>query len=122
MALSDLAFVHFAAVGSLRFFAPAVGAFLTATSIAGVSTPAGSVMKSRSDCDLQSRCAAPWPEYQIGRACVGKAPPPPDGSQLLVVSHPAERDDLSSNRHSALHYWWSMIFSENRCPLFGIML
>jgi len=19
-------------------------------------------------------------------------------------------------------YWWSMIFSENRCPLFGIML
>jgi hypothetical protein len=22
----------------------------------------------------------------------------------------------------AQHYWWSMIFSENRCPLFGIML
>jgi hypothetical protein len=33
-----------------------------------------------------------------------------------------ERDDLSSNRHLALHYWWSMIFSENRGPLFGIML
>src|SRR6516225_4167121 len=26
------------------------------------------------------------------------------------------RDDLSSHRHPALHYWWSMIFSENRHP------
>ena len=33
-----------------------------------------------------------------------------------------ERDDFSSNRHPALLYWWSMIFSENRYPLFGIML
>jgi len=33
-----------------------------------------------------------------------------------------ERDDFSSNRHHALAYWWSMIFSENRYPLFGIML
>src|SRR6516164_9554362 len=33
-----------------------------------------------------------------------------------------ERDDLSSIRHPALRYWWSMIFSENRYPLFGIML
>src|SRR5215218_9866572 len=33
-----------------------------------------------------------------------------------------ERDDFSSNRHLALAYWWSMIFSENRYPLFGIML
>src|SRR5262249_1157964 len=33
-----------------------------------------------------------------------------------------ERDDFSSNRHPALAYWWSMIFSENRYPLFGIML
>jgi hypothetical protein len=31
-------------------------------------------------------------------------------------------DDLSSNRHPALHCWWSMIFSENRYPLFGITL
>jgi hypothetical protein len=30
-----------------------------------------------------------------------------------------ERDDF---RHLALGYWWSMTFSENRCPLFGIML
>jgi dTMP kinase len=33
-----------------------------------------------------------------------------------------KRDDFSSNRHPALAYWWSMIFSENRRPLFGIML
>jgi len=33
-----------------------------------------------------------------------------------------ERDDFSSNRHPALGYCWSMIFSENRYPLFGIML
>ena len=33
-----------------------------------------------------------------------------------------KQDDFSSNRHPALGYRWSMIFSENRCPLFGIML
>jgi hypothetical protein len=33
-----------------------------------------------------------------------------------------ERDDFSSNRHPALAFRWSMIFSENRHPLFGIML
>jgi hypothetical protein len=33
-----------------------------------------------------------------------------------------ERDDLSSNRHRALSFCLSMIFSENRCPLFRIML
>jgi 5,10-methylenetetrahydromethanopterin reductase len=33
-----------------------------------------------------------------------------------------ERDDFSSNRHHALTYYWSMMFSENRYPLFGIML
>jgi len=41
-----------------------------------------------------------------------------------------ERDDFSSNRHPALGYCWSMIFSENRYPariksgpgFFGIML
>jgi len=33
-----------------------------------------------------------------------------------------ERDDFSSNRLPALAYCWSMIFSENRYPLFGIML
>jgi hypothetical protein len=33
-----------------------------------------------------------------------------------------ERDDFPLNRHPALTYCWSMIFSENRYPLFGIML
>src|SRR5262249_40456278 len=33
-----------------------------------------------------------------------------------------ERDDFSSNRHPAPGFWRSMIFSENREPLFGIML
>jgi hypothetical protein len=33
-----------------------------------------------------------------------------------------ERDDFSSNRYPALGYWWSMILSENRYPLFGIVL
>jgi hypothetical protein len=33
-----------------------------------------------------------------------------------------KRDDFSSNRHLALGLWWSMIFSENRYTLFGIML
>jgi len=33
-----------------------------------------------------------------------------------------ERDDFSSNRHPTLAYCLSMIFSENRYPLFGIML
>jgi hypothetical protein len=33
-----------------------------------------------------------------------------------------ERDDFSSRWHPALVYWWSMISSENRHPLFGIML
>src|SRR5262245_56406034 len=32
-----------------------------------------------------------------------------------------ERDDFSSNRHPALPCCWSMIFTENRYPLFGIM-
>src|SRR5712691_7457573 len=35
---------------------------------------------------------------------------------------PLERDDDSSNRHPVPAYCWSMIFSENRYPLFGIML
>jgi hypothetical protein len=33
-----------------------------------------------------------------------------------------EQDDLPLNRYPALAYCWSMIFSENRYPLFGIML
>jgi hypothetical protein len=36
--------------------------------------------------------------------------------------HALKRDDFSSNRHHALAHCLSMIFSEIRYPLFGIML
>ena len=32
------------------------------------------------------------------------------------------RDDFTFVRHPALGFWWSMIFSENRYPLFGTKL
>jgi hypothetical protein len=40
----------------------------------------------------------------------------------LGKSPALEQDDFSSNRHLALSFCLSMIFSENRCPLFRIML
>ena len=36
--------------------------------------------------------------------------------------HALERDEFRKNRHRALTYYLSMIFSENREPLFRIML
>jgi hypothetical protein len=45
------------------------------------------------------------------------------GSSLAFAERATlERDDFSPNRHPALAYWWSVIFSEDRFPLFGIML
>ena len=41
---------------------------------------------------------------------------------MPVAAHFLERDDVSSNRHPALSFCLSMIFSENRYPLFRIML
>jgi 2-deoxy-D-gluconate 3-dehydrogenase len=41
---------------------------------------------------------------------------------IVQLTRSLEHDDFSSNRHRALYYCWSMIFSENRYPLFGIML
>jgi hypothetical protein len=35
---------------------------------------------------------------------------------------PLERDNFSPNRHPVPASCWSMIFSENRYPLSGIML
>ena len=46
--------------------------------------------------------------------------PAPGRSERVRIG--LERDDVSSNRHPALACCWSMIFSENRFPLFGIML
>jgi hypothetical protein len=45
-----------------------------------------------------------------------------DAAWLMISPGALERDDFSSNRHPAPAYCWSMIFSENRFPLFGIML
>src|SRR5215475_877500 len=52
------------------------------------------------------------PSSSSPQPCYGSAKCPQD----------LKRDDFSSNRHLALAYCWSMIFSENRCPLFGIMV
>ena len=49
-------------------------------------------------------------------------PEPSGGEMPGNASVFLERDNFSSNRHLALPYCWSMIFSENRYPLFGIML
>jgi len=59
----------------------------------------------------------------------------PSGSRPVKLSHfvaeperidrssmMLERDDFSSNRHLAPSFCLSMIFSENRYPLFRIML
>jgi len=50
-----------------------------------------------------------------------KAKRPPFGGRFQSACR-LEQDDFSSNRHPALGFRWSMIFSENRCTLFGIML
>jgi hypothetical protein len=43
-------------------------------------------------------------------------------SRAIRYAGALKRDDFSSSRHPALAYCWSMIFSENRCPVFEIML
>src|SRR5258708_18691438 len=48
-----------------------------------------------------------------------KRRPPGGGLRRSAMSgsgRPLERDDFSSNRHPALSFWLSMIFSENRFP------
>jgi hypothetical protein len=55
-----------------------------------------------------------------GRLTSGPAPPPPAGRTRRYRD--PERDDFSSNRHHVPASRLSMIFSENRRPLFGIML
>src|SRR5437773_10695223 len=44
------------------------------------------------------------------------------GEPALAAISALERDDFSSNRHLALTFCLSMIFSENRYTLFRIML
>jgi hypothetical protein len=40
----------------------------------------------------------------------------------VVARRRLERDGFRLNRHRALDLWWGMIFTENRYPLFRIML
>jgi hypothetical protein len=49
-------------------------------------------------------------------------PVPPDQHGGVDLHSCLEQDDFSSNHHPALLICGSMIFSENRYPLFGIML
>jgi hypothetical protein len=44
------------------------------------------------------------------------------GASVLLLTASLEQDGFSSNRHLALSFCLSMIFSENRFPLFRIML
>ena len=46
----------------------------------------------------------------------------PQGRRRLALVLCLDRDDFSSNSSSRSSFWWNMIFSENRYPLFGIML
>ena len=46
----------------------------------------------------------------------------PQVSRHIFLDSAIERDDFSSNRHPALSFCLSMIFSENWYPLFRIML
>ena len=60
------------------------------------------------------------PGFLLDELLVRSVPKPEVFNGLGHV--PLERDDFSSNRHPALSFCLSMIFSENRYPLFRIML
>jgi hypothetical protein len=60
-------------------------------------------------------------EPRSSRAASDRRPAPRGAFSFGSVPYP-RRDAFSSNGHLALGLWWSMIFSENRCTLFGIML
>src|ERR1700732_2326676 len=75
-----------------------------------------------------SSAAAAWtgedePTATVPAFSISRAIRPITSSSLVISGRrPLERDDFSSNRHPALIYCLSMIFSENRCPVFGILL
>jgi hypothetical protein len=58
-------------------------------------------------------------EGTTGQACPVDGGPNLDSQEWLRA---LERDGFRLNRGRALDLWWSMIFSENRYPLFRIML
>jgi hypothetical protein len=59
-------------------------------------------------------------------SCSGKenthVDPPVSSKSSSTYNAPLERDEIWLDRHPALAFCLSMIFSENRIPLFRIML
>jgi hypothetical protein len=60
--------------------------------------------------------------FQAARPNGGIASDVDETGAVQAPENALERDHLKLNRHRALDLWWSMIFSENRYPLFRIML
>jgi len=58
---------------------------------------------------------------QLGAAFQASAPDPVFAVRYNLHTIDPGQDDISSKRHPS-SFCWSMIFSENRYPLFGIML
>jgi hypothetical protein len=56
------------------------------------------------------------------RRCFTTDACPLNGAREPPVRLPLKRDGFRLNRHRAPDLWWSVIFSENRYPLFRIML
>lgn len=69
---------------------------------------------------------ARWSRYLIERACfslIFAASRSPNDATRFVLAFDRRGDDpIKLNRIMAWMFQWSMIFSENQVPLFGIML
>src|SRR4051812_22805299 len=92
--------------------------------LAGFLAPARSVAtlrsKRSSGTQVPAPCALRWRTYA---RCQRSSPIPPPRHEHDVPSPGAlDRDDFSSHGHPAPASCLSMIFSENRYRLFGIML
>jgi hypothetical protein len=61
-------------------------------------------------------------QLKIARCLVKRKMKAETAGRPCALSAPFEQDDFSLNRHPTLASGLSMIFSENRCTLFGIML
>jgi hypothetical protein len=66
------------------------------------------------------RCPGEWHRFSGENAT--KHEPRERLPVSLAAECASEHDDFGFANHHALGSWWSMIFSENRFPLFGIML
>src|SRR5215211_6877272 len=103
---------------------PTWTAVSTATIAAAISCATTSLVKDRVGNGARKGERSAPTKRSVVKACAGWLPHSSRHQTTLdnCRSMSLERDDFSSNHHLALAYWWSMIFSENRYPLFGIML